>query len=1380
MTETEAPAPVLSEIHRAYLNEHAVSDEVIDAQGIRSEGDTIVFTWREGGHVTEQRRPWPGGAGVYYWTAGEDLHLNVLRDPGPDAPVLLCEGTKQSLAVASWAPEEYAVMGMPGCYGWTMSRKLDLARFAGRQVLVMLDADASDNLDVYEAGTRLASELEMEDPPASALFIPSPAWGKDGIDDYLGRIAPERRTDRLAKLITRAQGKPADRKPARRKAQAPDTGGRPMILVDGDRRDAIRAILGAMSLHWNGTLLFNYGGVFTRLREARTEPLNKGAFLRWLSEGVSCFRQGGEAGYLPAWPDQQSIEALMASADEFTPLDRVTAVPFLRADGTVCAKNGYDTASRTMLVTGNSGMDRLDIPDNPSAGDAAAAVAYLTGDWLGDMPFRDQPSRANALGLIITPFIRGLVPLVPLAVISGLQMGVGKNLLADCMTRLVTGDSSVPLPWIPDDDDEMRKQIMSAFRGGQSLVCFDEAHVISGTALSRALTALTYGDRILGVSEMAYYPNKMTWLALGNQVQVLGDMARRYYVTELYPEGPDPQDRPETSFAHPDLPGWTTGHRPELITMVLTVIRAWFAAGCPAAPSRGGRMGSFEAWDRMVSGILAHAGVEGFLGNLTARRAERDTTGGYWNDHLAWLLRIFGHAAFTALDVKSKAMAASGDWDAPPRLDEPADRGFTRNLGVAYSQNKDRWYGALRIVKTGTGHGTKGLWRIDDGNDGPRPAEGNVDPDLGGMKQDEVTNPRMRDEGDEAGHSPARTGARAHDTRAHTRAHVGGGEASSASSFIPGFALCADIETGSAGDLFTYTQRDETGYVRLAGLIGSAGTPAIVSAPQALEIFSQAAVITGHNILGFDGLALAWHHRRDDPGWWESFASKARDTELIARQVWPPQSKETHSDDKLGLDNVAALLGLPGKTGDLKRLKAKYGGYDRIPLDDPEYRAYLEGDLRATAAVAGQLLGCYDSDPYIPREHRAAAVNGRMSLNGVRVDQGLLRERLAAGEERKRACLQALHDIWGLPLGKTVSRGRGKAKAEVFEEAVSPLSTDYGRDWLARMWEAYQIPDPPRTAKTGKLALGADDLKLVLDDPRCTGGLRQMLELMAVVTGTRTVYQTAQACLCPDGRVHPSVSMRQASGRSSTTNPGLTVFGKHGGRHVERDIFVPDEGFVLMSFDLSQVDMRAVAGHSQDPAYMALFEPGRDAHAEIAARVFGDPHGGHCPKDCELRQAAKSRGHGWNYGMGPERMIRDGVAPDVAYGFDNGMRAEFGILCAWREGIRARAAAGEILDNGFGRHMKADPARAHTVGPALMGQGPAADILKEWMLACPRELDRYRLITVHDEQVFQFPEDSWEEMAREVVRAAEGDFMGVPILVDQSGPGLSWGEISAK
>lgn len=1440
-------APVISDVHRAYLNDHAVSDAVIEAQGIRSEGDDIVFTWREGSHVTEQRRPWPGQGGVYYWTAGADLHLNVARDPGPDATILLCEGTKQHLAVASWAPPEYAVYGMPGCYGWTMSRKLDLAKFAGRNVLIMLDADAAENLDVYEAGARLASELEMEEPPGKASFIPSPAWGKDGIDDYLGRMAAERRTDRLAKLIARAQDKPADRKPTKRKAPdaQPDSGGQPVVVVNKRRRDVIREVLAAMKGQWDARELFCYGGVTTRLRDGTAEPLSKGAYLRWLSEGVATYKytpptMTTPGRYEDCWPDAQTVEALMASAEEFAPLHRIVRMPFIRSDGTVCAKNGYDwdEGSRpgqgqgTFVAMGNSGMDRLDIPDAPSRADAAAAARWLLEEWLGDMPFKDPSSRAQALALMITPFIRGLVPLVPLAVISGLQIGVGKNLLADCLSIMMTGQPASPLQWIPDDDDEVRKQILSAFRQGDSLLIFDEAHDIGGAALSRALTAQNYTDRVLGASQMASYPNKAVWVALGNQVKASADMSRRNYRIDLYPPGPDPQDRPESAFRHPDLRGWTAQARPEIITALLVVIRSWFAAGCPAH-SRGSLMGSFEAWDKMLSGILAWAGVPGFLTDLIEKRNESDFAGGYWTEHLAWLHGVFGTQSFGTVAVKRAAIASADGWSALPGLDSLTDPGFARKLGQEYARHRDQWAGQLRLTRVGKGFNNVAKWQIESlappdlgegerrGNGGGTPYSSDppgdtpvsirdMPPDLGEGEQDTREGEQLfsdipfdLQEEDQRGnrgniltppvsaHAGAHAGARVY---AHVREEgqggvplippvppdgafaqvtpsiAGPGEAQAVppapvSAGQEGYdgtgTLIFDLEGASAKELFTYQPYDEAGFIRLAAVAGPAGEPAIVGVRDLVAMLDAAPEISGHNIMGFDLLALARHHGAD----YDRLAAKAVDTELIARQANPPRSRDTHNADSYGLDDVARGLGLPGKTDDLKRLRQLHGGYDKIPLDDPQYRSYLEGDVRASAAVLAAMRRSYGPDPYVAREHSLAALAGRMTLSGFRVDTELLSERLRAGEERKQQALGLLHDRWGLPLTKAVMRGRGEARAEHEEPVKSPLATDTGRAWLAAQYERYQVPDPPRTAKAGKLALGAEDLKPLL--AQATGSLREMLELMAIVTTTRTVYQTAADSLTADGRVHPFNSFRQASGRWSVTNPGLTVFGKRSGRNRERDIFIPDPGHVLLCFDLSQVDMRAMAGHCQDRGYMAMFAPGRDAHAEIAAQVGIS------------RQDAKAIGHGWNYGLGVNAMVRGGPGrPPLDEGlvrtFVAGMEERFPVLIAWREEIRERGAAGDVLDNGFGRRMACDPGRAYTVAPALMGQGGARDIMGQCLLNLDKSLWPLLRVMVHDEIVVSCPKEDAVDVARQFIAAMTWTWRGVPIVCDMTA-GMNWG-----
>ncbi len=423
--------------------------------------------------------------------------------------------------------------------------------------------------------------------------------------------------------------------------------------------------------------------------------------------------------------------------------------------------------------------------------------------------------------------------------------------------------------------------------------------------------------------------------------------------------------------------------------------------------------------------------------------------------------------------------------------------------------------------------------------------------------------------------------------------------------------------------------------------------------------------------------------------------------------------------------------------------------------------------------MAAAIGGWYDSDPYLQREHGLASIAGRMSLNGFRVDRELLDIRYRAGENRKREALRLLHDGWQLPLGKEISRGRGQDKHQEFQEYESPLSTGEGREWLGTIWERYQVPDPPRTQKAGKLSIGNDDLKVIADRPECPGDLRSLLSLMAIVTGTRTVYQTARDCLCPDGRVHPGNSFRQASGRWSTTNPGLTVFGKHEGRHVERDIFLPDEGHILVSFDLSQIDMRAMAGHSQDPWYMSLFAPGKDAHKEIAAQVG------------LARQDAKPIGHGWNYGLGKKRMIRNGLDPVKVEAFISGMEANAPVLISWREEIRARGEAGDILDNGFGRRMLCDPARAYTVAPALMGQGTARDLMGEALLRVPFEFRTYMRVMVHDECVFSLPKADAMEIARIIKDAftfewaPPGKSLQVPILCDMAA-GMTWGQVSSE
>lgn len=578
-------------------------------------------------------------------------------------------------------------------------------------------------------------------------------------------------------------------------------------------------------------------------------------------------------------------------------------------------------------------------------------------------------------------------------------------------------------------------------------------------------------------------------------------------------------------------------------------------------------------------------------------------------------------------------------------------------------------------------------------------------------------------------------------------------------SFDPSGEVGFDLETADADTLFVYGP----GFVRIGGLINASGETATSSDIPALVAKLEAADrVYGHNILGFDGLSLAHYHGLD----WEAFCAKATDTDPRSRQAHPPRSRGKSSIDDYDLDHVAKRYDVGGKTDDIKVLARKHGGFDKIPLDDAEYHSYLEGDLLASKAVHEILPS---GGAYIAREHKILSAMGRMTLNGFRVDVPLLHQRYEEGQERKREAAQKLSDVHGLPLGKTVMRGRGENKREVFEPAKSPLATKEGIEWLKNLWKTYGVHTPPRT-DTGRLATGAEVLDKISEHPKCPPELAEVLGLMRIITTTRTVYQTALTYLTPEGRVHPVVSMRQASGRGSVTKPGMTVFGKRDGKHVERDIFIADEGHVVFTCDLSQVDMRGVAALCQDPLYMAMFEVGKDMHTEVAAMMGVS------------RDAAKPLNHGYNYGMGAKAMINDGHDPALVARFFEVM-SQFVIKDSWTAQVRETGERGELLDNGFGRLMRCDPHWAYTVAPALMGQGSARDITMEVLLRLLEAHPEYRpyLRTwVHDEIVFSVPEDIAEAVAADVKEAFTWEWRRVPILCDLSKFGPSWGSVSAK
>lgn len=1371
----------LTEEHATYLAAHAVDLELAQALGVRSIAsvEELPQEWRRGlgrhvpgivlpwtshdGRVSPQLRPdepfvtSSGDTMKYAFQPGVAPVLWAVRHD-PDAPTaLIVEGSKQCLVAAKYAPEGVAVYGLAGCWAYSHDGVpiQDLEVVDGRQVVVLFDADAASNLDVYTAGVRLAEALRSENA-TSVAWVRLAAGRQAGLDDVLAERRPPRRADFLARLISEAKPKVADARPkAKRKVKQAVVRGstdRPLVEVDDDRLVVITSIVKHLIARLDGTELFNRGGVLSRLDGDVMRPITSvGDSHDLIAEAMMPVIKVEENDYRHCWPDRPTVEAVLSRAREFTPLDRITHVAFVRPDGTVCAAPGYDPTTATMLLA-SPALDSVEVPDTPTPEQVAAAVELLMGEWLGDMAFPDEASRAAALALMLTPFIRGLVYLAPLAVVDGLQMGVGKNLLADCLSILTTGRVCDPKPFSADDD-ENRKALLGSFRAGEELIVWDEAHTLQGANLARAITAITYSDRVLGVSKVEAFPNRCTWVALGNQVRVLGDITRRVYRIEIV------NRRPVSGYRHPELRAWTTEHRAELVSACLTLVRAWFVAGRPA-PSAVPSFPSFEQWQFTVGGILEHAGVPGLLGNVAAWREESDPISQWWEAHLVWLRERFETTEFTCGEVRSMALGDPGQYQAPLNLDDVTDKGYAKKLGEAYSRIKSRRYGGLWLFKSGAGHRGVAKWMVCD-DEGPTQGVEMAAPaaDAAISSKDPKVTAVTSDGPARAGMEPA-AGASTDSATVRSLPVPPGPSRES----VLGTTVF-DLETCSAAELHS----DRSDFVRLAGYTdGDSEVTLTTNFHMLTERLAVSERVVGHNVMGFDLPALARFHgldlqalvRRDG----------VFDTLLAARYLDPPMAKEKGRDfeRRYDLDSLVKKYVDPesGKSHDLKALAKIHGGFDMIPVDDPDYCAYLTSDVtinRALYAVLAQQVG--DNDAYLRREHRVAAVAAQISLNGFLVDQELLGLRIRMGEERVDDALLQLHARFGVPL----LDGKG-------EPYAAPLATRAGKLALVEFLLSQGVTNFWTTGKTVDIATSAEAMRElgkqhVQDKPE----VAELCRLVIAVVTTRSVYHTIENSMVGE-RVHPTVTMKQSTGRWSLTKPGLTVLGKRGGRYREREVLRAEPGHVIIACDLSQVDMRAIAGLSGDVAYIELLRSG-DPHSEIAKALFGT---------ADQREEAKKIGHGWNYGRGM-RGICDtyDLAPELVRQFDASMRERFPRLVEWREEVRALAGSGELLDNGWGRRMRPDPTRAHTQGPALMGQGCARDIMMEGLLRLPAEVLPYLRAQVHDEIVLSVPAADAREIQQTVIDALSFDWTGpggtVPIVAE-GGPTdrESWGAVYAK
>jgi len=385
-------------------------------------------------------------------------------------------------------------------------------------------------------------------------------------------------------------------------------------------------------------------------------------------------------------------------------LSGVVETPVIRPDGSILSEPGYDP-STWLFCAPRTGFRLPAIPDMPGDAEVRQAVALIE-ESLCDFPFADQASRANAFALLLTPFIRHALgnALVPMAIIDAPTPGTGKGLLLD-LTAIISTGSVVPKRSPASDNDEWRKELLAAAIEGATYLVIDNAdQPLGSAALDSAITAGRVAGRILGQSREAVVAIRWTWAATGNNIVVRGDLARRCYWIRLVPDVADPASA-KTS-GHPELLGWAGEHRAELVAAALTIVRAWFVAGRPRTEVPA--FGSFEAWSRMVGGIVAHAGIAGFLSNFREFRQRTDRGQEEWERFIRAWWALLGSESLSASELARRmrddqdqlsSRYASMRETLPAKLTPaferahpPSYRAFAVALGTALTRVQGRWF----------------------------------------------------------------------------------------------------------------------------------------------------------------------------------------------------------------------------------------------------------------------------------------------------------------------------------------------------------------------------------------------------------------------------------------------------------------------------------------------------------------------------------------------------------------------------------------------------------------------------------------------------------------------------------------------------------------
>lgn len=506
----------------------------------------------------------------------------------------------------------------------------------------------------------------------------------------------------------------------------------------------------------------------------------------------------------------------------------------------------------------------------------------------------------------------------------------------------------------------------------------------------------------------------------------------------------------------------------------------------------------------------------------------------------------------------------------------------------------------------------------------------------------------------------------------------------------------------------------------------------------------------GHNIK-YDMIVLAGEGARVFP--------VGMDT-MIASYLLDPGG--AHGLSKVAMDRLGEKM---TEYSELCGSGVKQITFDKVPI--PSAADYSSADADMTLRLANlftpelEALGLKKLMDEV--ETPLIYVLARMEMNGVMVDPDALAELSAIIGGNIQIYEKAIRDIAGDDFNPNSPKQLGEL-----------------------LFDKLQLPGGKKT-KTG-YSTDQDSLESLADMhplPRLIVEYRQLSRLKS------TYADSLPRLINPrTGRIHTSFNQTvTATGRLSSSDPNLQniPIRTELGRKI-RCAFTAPASCVIVSADYSQIELRLLAHFSAEERLVEAFRDGEDIHSRTAAELFG-VSAGLVTRD--MRRVAKTVNFGVIYGQTPYGLSRELKIPqgEAKRYIENYFR-KYPAIRRYMDGVIESARKCGYVTTILGRRRSLPDLNAKNAAIRNFAernavntpmQGSAADLIKMAMIRIHKRLETERfaakmILQVHDELVFESPENESAALSAMVKEEMEGVYqLSVPLVVDVK-TGKNWDE----